>query len=73
VNEGGAVKAPCSSPACRQVSKLSQRVTWNNAGKAYQDSLRKNLEHRLEVARNQGDQKLIEQLEKEAAYLHLMK
>lgn len=44
-----------------------------NAGKAYQDSLRKNLEHRLEVARNQGDQKLIEQLEKEAAYLHLMK
>jgi hypothetical protein len=44
-----------------------------SAGKAYQDSLRKNLEHRLEVARNQGDQKLIEQLEKEAAYLHLMK
>jgi hypothetical protein len=42
-----------------------------NAGQAYEDSLRKNLEHRLEVARNQGNQKLVEQLEKEASYLHL--
>lgn len=42
-----------------------------NAGQAYKDSLRKNLEHRLEVARSQGDQKLIEQLEQEATYLHL--
>jgi hypothetical protein len=42
-----------------------------NAGQAYKESLRKNLEHRLEVARSQGDQKLIEQLEKEATYLHL--
>ncbi|AUC60647.1 hypothetical protein AA637_05515 [Cyanobacterium sp. HL-69] len=42
------------------------------AGKAYRDSLRKNLEHRLEVARSQGNQKLIQQLEQEAAYLHLI-
>jgi len=42
-----------------------------NAGQAYQDSLRKNLEHRLEVARSQGNQKLITQLEQEASYLHL--
>jgi hypothetical protein len=42
-----------------------------NAGQAYKDSLRKNIEHRLEVARSQGDQKLIEQLEQEVAYLHL--
>ena len=32
---------------------------------AYRDSLRKNLQHRLEVARNKGDEKLIEQLKKE--------
>jgi hypothetical protein len=38
---------------------------------AYRDSLRKNLQHRLEVARNKGDDKLIEQLKKEAAYLNL--
>ncbi|WP_308256625.1 hypothetical protein [Geminocystis sp. GBBB08] len=42
-----------------------------NAAQAYQDSLRKNLEHRLQVARNQGNQKLVEQLEQEATYLHL--
>ncbi len=41
------------------------------ARQAYRESLRRNLEHRLEVARNKGDQKLIEQLEKEATYLHL--
>lgn len=42
-----------------------------NASQAYKDSLRKNVEHRLEVARSQGNQKLIEQLEQEATYLHL--
>lgn len=42
-----------------------------NAGQAYRDSLRKSLEHRLEVARSQGDQKLVQQLEQEASYLHL--
>jgi hypothetical protein len=38
---------------------------------AYRESLRKNLQHRLEVARNKGDKKLIEQLQKEVAYLNL--
>ena len=37
----------------------------------YRENLRKNLEHRLEVARNKGDQTLITQLEKEASYLNL--
>lgn len=43
----------------------------NSAILAHQDSLRRILEHRLEVARNNGDEKLVQQLEKEANYLHL--
>jgi len=51
---------------------IARKMQMNaNAGNAYKESLRKNLEHRLEVARSQGDQKLIEQLEKEATYLQL--
>lgn len=38
---------------------------------AHRETLRKNLQHRLEVARAQGNEKLIRQLEAEAAYLHL--
>lgn len=38
---------------------------------AYKESLLRSLEHRLEVARSNGDDKLIQQLEKEASYLHL--
>jgi len=41
------------------------------AKQAYKENLRKNLEHRLEVARSNGDQNLIAQLEKEAAYLNV--
>jgi hypothetical protein len=41
------------------------------AGEAHRESLRKNLEHRLEVARSKGDQNLLQQLQKEAAYLDL--
>jgi hypothetical protein len=37
----------------------------------HRDSLRRNLENRLEIARSQGDETLIKQLEKEANYLHL--
>lgn len=37
----------------------------------HRQSLIKNLEHRLEVARANGDQALIEKLEAEARYLHL--
>lgn len=51
------------------ITRKSQMIA--NAGQAYKESLRKNLEHRLEVARSQGNQKLIAQLEQEAAYLHL--
>lgn len=43
----------------------------NKAGEAHKESLRKNLEHRLEIARTKGDQNLLEQLQKEAAYLDL--
>lgn len=38
----------------------------------HRQSLIKNLQHRLEVARAKGDEKLISQLEAEAKYLHLM-
>jgi hypothetical protein len=37
----------------------------------HRQSLIKNLEHRLEVARANGDQALIAKLEAEARYLHL--
>ena len=35
------------------------------------ENLKKNLEHRLEVARSKGDEKLLQQLQSEAAYLNL--
>ena len=35
----------------------------------HRDNLRKNLQHRLEVARAKGDQQLVAQLEAEASYL----
>lgn len=38
---------------------------------AHKETLRKNLQHRLERARASGDNSLINQLEAEAAYLHL--
>lgn len=37
---------------------------------AHRETLRKNLQHRLEVARSQGNERLVRQLEAEAAYLH---
>lgn len=43
----------------------------NNAVLSHKESLRRSLEHRLEVARSNGDEKLVKQLEKEANYLHL--
>lgn len=41
------------------------------AASAHRDTLQKNLEHRLEVARANGDEALIRQLEAEASYLRL--
>ena len=40
-------------------------------GQAHRETLRKNLEHRLEVARSKGDENLLQQLQREAAYLNL--
>jgi hypothetical protein len=37
----------------------------------HRESLRKNLNNRLEAARAKGDEKLVKQLEAEANYLHL--
>ncbi|MFB8787478.1 MAG: hypothetical protein U7123_01160 [Potamolinea sp.] len=42
-----------------------------NSAAVRRDSLQKNLEHRLEVARAKGDETLIRQLEQEANYLGL--
>lgn len=38
---------------------------------AHRESLRKNLQHRLEIARVQGNDALVRQLEAEASYLNL--
>lgn len=47
-------------------SKLVQQVK-----SVHRDHLRRNLQHRLEAARNQGNDSLIKQLEAEARYLNL--
>lgn len=41
------------------------------AAVAYRESLQKNLQHRLEIARAQGDERLVSQIEAEANYLQL--
>ena len=38
---------------------------------AHKETLRKNLQHRLELARANGNDSLVSQLEAEAAYLRL--
>ena len=43
----------------------------SQAFSAHRETLRKSLQDRLEAARSQGNEKLIRQLEAEAAYLHL--
>lgn len=37
----------------------------------HRENLRRSLEHRLEIARAKGDDKLVRQLEAEASYLHI--
>lgn len=39
------------------------------ASQTHRENLRKNLEHRIEVARANGDDALVQQLEAEARYL----
>ena len=48
-----------------------RRQLKNTAAATHRESLRRSLEHRLEVARSKGDENLVQQLEKEASYLHL--
>lgn len=52
------------------MNKNRQQVI-TEAARTHKESLRKNLQHRIEVARAQGNEKLVRQLEAEAAYLHL--
>lgn len=41
------------------------------AAVSHRESLKRSLEHRLEVARASGDERLVRQLEAEASYLHM--
>jgi len=52
------------------MNKNRQQVL-TKATVAHRETLRRNLQHRLEVARAQGNEALVRQLEAEAAYLHL--
>jgi hypothetical protein len=49
----------------------NRNLQTQQAAAAHRDSLKKNLQHRLEVARSKGDETLIRQLEAEASYLNL--
>jgi hypothetical protein len=55
------------------MSKMNKnrQQTLTQAASAHRETLQKNLQHRLEIARSQGNEKLIRQLEAEVAYLHL--
>ena len=48
-----------------------RQETLRNAHSSHRESMRRSLNIRLEAARVKGNQKLIEQLEAEAKYLHL--
>lgn len=52
------------------MSKNRQEIL-KKAASTYRESLRKSLEHRLEMARSQGNDQLVRQLEAEASYLHI--
>ncbi len=52
------------------VNKNSHNKAQNLAA-VHRANLQRNLEHRLEVARANGDETLIRQLEQEASYLRL--
>ena len=49
----------------------SRQQVLTQAAIAHQETLRKNLQHRMELARTAGNDGLLRQLEAEAAYLHL--
>ena len=52
------------------INKNRQEVLTKTAA-AHRQTLLKNLQHRLEVARAKGDENLVRQLEAEAKYLHI--
>jgi hypothetical protein len=52
------------------MNKNRQKVLTQTAYN-HKEALRKNLQHRLEIARSQGNEQLVRQLEAEAAYLNL--
>ena len=49
----------------------NRQELFKNTASNHRNNLRKNLQHRLEVARTNGDEKLVRQLEAEAHYLNL--
>jgi hypothetical protein len=53
------------------IKNKNRQQALTDAAVAYKESLRRNLQHRLEVARAQGNDKLVHQLEAEAVYLNL--
>ncbi|MBW4620561.1 MAG: hypothetical protein KME17_14555 [Cyanosarcina radialis HA8281-LM2] len=48
----------------------NRQETLKQVAAVHRDNLRKNLQHRLEVARIQGNENLVRQLEAEASYLN---
>lgn len=53
------------------MNRRDRQAAGGTVAAVYRESLRKNLQHRLEVARRNGNEKLIRQLEAEAQYLRL--
>lgn len=50
---------------------INRQESLKNAANAHRQTLQKNLEHRLEVARAKQDEALVRQLEAEASYLNI--
>ena len=50
------------------MNKNRQQVV-TQAHQTHRDTLRKNIQHRLEIARAKGDEALVRQLEAEAQYI----
>ncbi|HAC66376.1 MAG TPA: hypothetical protein DCF68_23285 [Cyanothece sp. UBA12306] len=55
--------------SCPIPVKQSRKVFTNSLSKTHLENIRNSLEHRLEIAKSQGNQELIGLLEKESQYL----
>jgi hypothetical protein len=51
--------------------KINRQENKKKAASTHRETLIRNLEHRLEVARARGDENLVVQLEAEASYLNM--